>query len=123
MPDSTMHFQCKIFKKPAIKWVVAGLVVTYLIAPFISGLLDYSDRRGPLIYPVEYHEILHTLGRALVGRGATKIPFTERPWFYGLPGKPIDKNSLQRKLENLVTHEEKPETNGAGRDVLPTGGR
>lgn len=99
-------------KKKLISWVITILIVAYLIAPLISGMLNYPDPAGPLIYPWEYHETLHICGRALVGKPKTIEPLTERPWFYGLPRKPIDLNKWHQKLQEAIDQQERQEKNG-----------
>src|SRR5215469_9528392 len=92
----------RVFMKRPVIWSILLTVIGYLIAPFISGVLNYPDPLGPLIYPSEYHRILHTIGRAAVGRGETKCPLTERPWFYGLTRKPIDMKAIERRLDEAI---------------------
>ncbi|HEY4416720.1 MAG TPA: hypothetical protein VGO57_13605 [Verrucomicrobiae bacterium] len=107
-----MYSPPKIYNKPFL-CILAVLVMLYLVAPFISGLLSYRDPEGPLIYPAVYHEVLHTLGRVLVGKGAEKVPLAEeRPWFYGLSGKAIDVDKNMRELQQQIDQDERPKTNG-----------
>src|SRR5688500_8882146 len=73
-------------KKVLPLFLLAGL---YLGAPIISGMLRYRDPRGPVVYPAGYHRLAHRVGSALIGRGKMRIPFSTRPLFYGLEGKPI----------------------------------
>jgi len=69
---------------------IFGLVIViYLFAPVVAGMLGYKDPRGPIIYPKEYHMIAYRIGSALVGKGKTRIPFTERAFIYGGERKPL----------------------------------
>jgi hypothetical protein len=109
-------------KRKPIRWAITVLIVMYLIAPLISGMLNYPDPRGPLIYPLIYHDTLHICGRALVGKGETKVPPAERAWFYGLPRKPIDLNKLNQKLQHIIDQQERQEKNEVTRGESPTNG-
>ena len=64
---------------------VAGLC--YAILPAVAAWREWSDRRGPIIYPELYHSLAYSVVR---GREyETQVTFLlqlccERPLFYGL---------------------------------------
>lgn len=91
-------------RSPAIFGAFLWVVIT--TAPLIAGIVGTYDPRGPIFYPRLYHEFLHTIGNAIAGRHGTKIPFAERPLFYGLKGKPLKED--WRKTRSSPTPYPKP---------------
>ena len=63
--------------------VVLGL---YALGPIIAAAVDYSDRRGPRIYPRGYHEVAFIVSYAVFCQGEKpRVPFDrDRAWFYGM---------------------------------------
>jgi len=84
--------------KMSVRKAAIILVLAYAIAPVIAGMLNTSDPRGPIIYPSDYHEIAHAIGKSFAGRHRSKDPiFEERPLFYGMESKPIDRKRFMRR--------------------------
>ncbi len=90
------------------KVTIATLAVVgiYALTPFVAGLLNTYDRRGPKIFVEGHHELLYTFGYYMAGHhhhdGKPRVPFMqERSWFYGIQGEPIPKRDLSRELESL----------------------
>ena len=80
------------------KVVLATLAVAgiYALTPFVAGLLNTYDRRGPKIFAEAHHEFLYRLGYYMAGHhhqdGKPRVPYMqERAWFYGVAGAPIPK--------------------------------
>jgi len=68
-----------------LKWATIILIVTYLAGPIVAAALRYSDRRGPVIYPKAYHEIIFIIAHEAFHDGEKpRLPIHpgERPWFY-----------------------------------------
>jgi hypothetical protein len=66
--------------------LVAGVIVLYIVFPFIAGLLAIGDRDGPKIYPRSYHAILYMISYETVRNEKPRRNIElERPWFYGFP--------------------------------------
>jgi hypothetical protein len=78
------------------KLSIATLAVMciYAITPFIAGLLNTYDLRGPKIFLQGHHVPLYTFGYYTAGHhhhdGKPRTPFRrERSWFYGIQGEQI----------------------------------
>jgi len=86
--------------------LATGLVLAYVVTPFVAGLVKTYDRRGPKIFWEEHHEFLYMFGYYLAGHqyqdGKPRVPPTERAWFYGLKGEPIDFDKIQRETEDAI---------------------
>ena len=80
--------------------VIGLLTICYAIAPVFAGLFNTSDPRGPIIYLATYHDIAHAIGESMAGRPRSKTPFAERPLFYGMEGKPIDREQRVEELRS-----------------------
>lgn len=77
-------------KKVAI--AIIAVLGIYVITPFVAGLINTYDRRGPKIFARKHHELLYTYGYYMAGHhhhdGKPRVPFMqERSWFYGIPGE------------------------------------
>ena len=78
--------------------VVAGI---YALAPFVAGLLNTHDRRGPKIFLEDHHKLLYTLGYYMAGHhhpdGEPRAPYMQkRSWFYGIQGERMPEQRLPR---------------------------
>jgi hypothetical protein len=85
-----MNNMPSVYRKRHFIWkLVAGIFVLYLFAPMIAGVFHFGDRRGPKIFWKEHHQLLFTLAYEFVyDENARANWAVERPWFYGLEGKP-----------------------------------
>ena len=78
----------------------------YALTPFVAGLLNTYDRRGPKLFVEDHHELLYTIGYYMAGHhhhdGKPRVPFMqERSWFYGIQGERIPEQKIREKLEAL----------------------
>lgn len=93
-PMSTKHKRFGI--------LVVGLASLYVFTPFVAGLIGAYDPRGPRIFWVEHHELFYILGYAFTHDenkyGKPKDPLTERAWFYGMEGKPLNLDKKKQEL-------------------------
>jgi hypothetical protein len=93
-------------KRKTFMIAVAALVFTYLLTPFVAGLIATYDRRGPKIFWIEHHELFYMFGYYLAGHqyqdGKPRVPLRERAWFYGMEGKPLDLDKKMHELENAA---------------------
>jgi len=71
--------------------ILVGLAIVYLSGPFIAGLCNYPDKRGPLIYPEFYHVTVFTIAWCQMPESPQhdghkpRVPFLRtRPFFYGM---------------------------------------
>jgi hypothetical protein len=92
--------------KMSLRKAAIVLLLAYAIAPVIAGILNNSDPRGPIIYPRDYHEIAHAIGEDFAGRRRSKDPIDrERPLFYGMESKPINRKRFMRRPDGEDTQE------------------
>jgi len=91
------------------------LLCCYLLGPIVAAACDYSDRRGPVIYPEIYHGPIFIIVYELLHNGETPRipPFKRRPLFYGLKAdyipRPVDPKRAA-KFDEAVREENKVES-------------
>jgi len=90
------------------KFAIATLAVVgiYVLSPFVAGLLNTYDRRGPKIFLEDHHDLLYRFGYYMAGHhhhdGKPRVPYMqERSWFYGIQGERIPKRDLAGELESV----------------------
>lgn len=73
---------------------ISIVIMFYAIGPIIAAILNYPDRRGPKVYPRQYHEMMYIFTYSMFSNGEkARIPFDrDRSWFYGLE-RPINHRS------------------------------
>jgi hypothetical protein len=77
--------------------IVVGI---YALTPFVAGLLNTYDQRGPKIFNETHHEILYTIGYHMDHDGTPRSPHRqERSWFYGIPGQRMPELRIREQLE------------------------
>jgi hypothetical protein len=71
-----------------IYWWYAIFIFLYLSGPIWAALAEVGDRRGPIIYPIWYHEALFNDATEMIHgykpRIGPGVSATPRPLFYGL---------------------------------------
>ena len=89
-----------------------AFVGIYTLTPFVAGLLNTSDPRGPKIFFESHHHLLYTFGYYMAGHhhhdGKPVEPFMQkRSWFYGMQGERIPKRDLQREIDEYERRTQK----------------
>lgn len=100
------HLQPYKFRmKP--KWWVVILVIgfCYLSAPYFAGALKIGERRGPIIYPRQFHAALYINGcEEFHGYKPRERPgtlFYRRAYFYGFSERPHSREKRLQQLEKI----------------------
>jgi hypothetical protein len=97
-------------KRRGLVILVIGLVLVYVFTPFVAGLIGTHDRRGPKIFWVEHHELLYMIGFPFTHDrahyGTPKEPLSERAWFYGMEGKPLNLDKKKQELDDAIKADE-----------------
>lgn len=92
----------KLFTKQTVVYFGLSLLLCYLIAPLLAGMMGYSDPRGPIVYPQHIHRLIQGIGETLASKPRAITPMAERPLFYGVKGKEISKDEMKKRLERLA---------------------
>ncbi|HSI09803.1 MAG: hypothetical protein ACAH89_13550 [Rariglobus sp.] len=89
------------------KWWAVILVVGfgYVAAPYVAGSLKVGERRGPIIYPRQFHAALYITGcEEFHGYKPMDRPgtlFYRRAYFYGLAERPQPREKRLQQLEKI----------------------
>ena len=73
-------------KHHKLKRILIVVIGIYGLGSICAAALDFSDRRGPKVYPRMYHETVFIISYAMLNQGVKpRVPFDRnRPWFYGM---------------------------------------
>ena len=79
--------------------LTAFVVLIYAAFPFIAGMLNTGDCRGPLLYNSVHHSTLYRMGYYVVHHGKPREPHRQRTWFYGVQGVPLERMPAHAKMQ------------------------
>ena len=91
----------RVFRKRST-FIIAGIVLIYIFTPLVAGMVGTYDRRGPKVFFEFHHEILYRIGYSFTHDDKPRVPLTERAWFYGLRGQPLDLDGKMQELDKAV---------------------
>jgi hypothetical protein len=89
------------------KWWIVILVIgsCYVSAPYFAGALKIGERRGPVIYPRQFHVVLYITGfeefHGYKPRDRPGTLFYKRALFYGFPERPQPREKRIQQLEKI----------------------
>lgn len=83
-------------RRRVIGIILSVLIVAYLLAPIVAGVLRVGERDGPVFYPADFHTLLFRLGYSTRPDGkpriwSVRVALYDRPLFWGGDFRPKPK--------------------------------